>query len=270
MLGKIKDLIRLNETFSLRAGRYFLNALGLRDRWFPLDLKVLDFDKPNAKGQRYGIYLDKLDANRRALGSDQNNIYKLLRHSSLLAVVEDLRARNIGGVYAECGVWNGSSAAAINQIIGPEKELYLIDAFDLGGFQEFQEADNEGAGRDHREEAKLQRIYTSNFDLVEEVFEGQSNVKLVKGWIPDVLETLDEQKYAFVHVDVDLEEATLSCYEYFFPRLSKGGAIVCDDYGYSQFPGARSAVDSYINSLDRKEIAISIEFGHGGHLLVKS
>ena len=46
---------------------------------------------------------------------------------------------------------------------------------------------------------------------------------------------------SFVHLDVDLYEPTRACLDYFLPRLSPGGFVICDDYGAPTFPGAARA-----------------------------
>jgi len=43
-------------------------------------------------------------------------------------------------------------------------------------------------------------------------------------------------------------EKTLS---FFFPRLIAGGITVFDDYGWLQFPGAKKAIDHFVNLIDR-------------------
>ena len=55
-------------------------------------------------------------------------------------------------------------------------------------------------------------------------------VKIYKGWIPKKFESVKNIKFSFVHIDVDLYEPTLKSLEFFFPRLTKEGVIVCDDY----------------------------------------
>jgi hypothetical protein len=69
--------------------------------------------------------------------------------------------------------------------------------------------------------------------------------RIHKGWIPEVLASLPDAPFAFVHVDVDLYEPTRACLEHFYPRLPDGGVIVCDDYGAPRFPGAARAWDEY-------------------------
>ena len=70
-------------------------------------------------------------------------------------------------------------------------------------------------------------------------------VRYHKGWIPEVLETLPEQEWAFVHIDVDLYEPTLGCLEYFVPRMVKGGCILNDDFSSPMFPGGYSGWREY-------------------------
>ena len=89
-----------------------------------------------------------------------------------------------------------------------------------------------------------------------------------KGWIPDVFSDLPETEWSFVHIDVDLYEPTLAAFQYFFPRLSTGGIIICDDYSYSLFPGAKLAVDEFISSI--VDECIFHPFSIGGCMIIKN
>jgi O-methyltransferase len=64
---------------------------------------------------------------------------------------------------------------------------------------------------------------------------------VVQGWVPEVLSTLPAERWAFVHLDVNLYRPTLAALEFFWPRLLPGGAIVADDYGSPFTPGAKNA-----------------------------
>ena len=77
------------------------------------------------------------------------------------------------------------------------------------------------------------------------VFHDFPGVRFHRGFIPQVLSQLPDTRWAFAHIDVDLHEPTLASLEYFYPRMVKGGVIVCDDYGSKLFPGARKAWESY-------------------------
>jgi hypothetical protein len=64
-----------------------------------------------------------------------------------------------------------------------------------------------------------------------------------QGWIPEVLSSLPERTYSFVHIDLDLHDPIRGAVDYFFPRLEKGGVIVLDDYGSLTWPGALKGSD---------------------------
>ena len=66
-----------------------------------------------------------------------------------------------------------------------------------------------------------------------------------EGWIPEVLDSLEERRYRFVHLDLDMYEPTYACLEYFYPRLVEGGVIVLDDYGFLDWPGCKAATDKW-------------------------
>jgi predicted O-methyltransferase YrrM len=67
-------------------------------------------------------------------------------------------------------------------------------------------------------------------------------VEFHPGWIPQSFAGLREMTYRFVHLDLDLHDPTLAALEYFYPRMVKGGILVCDDYSW---PGARKAIEDF-------------------------
>ena len=92
-----------------------------------------------------------------------------------------------------------------------------------------------------------------NFETVEINFKEYNNVFLVKGWIPDVFDQLDQNnKYKFVHLDVDLYQPTLDSLEYIYEKVVKGGVIITDDYKSPLFPGNKKAWEHYFNSKNIK------------------
>ena len=67
-------------------------------------------------------------------------------------------------------------------------------------------------------------------------------IEFFPGWIPHAFPDEPGARYRFVHIDVDLYQPTRDSLEYFYPRLTPGGMIVCDDYNW---PGARKAIEEY-------------------------
>ena len=85
------------------------------------------------------------------------------------------------------------------------------------------------------------------------------NCHFYKGWIPSRFHEVSEKTFSFVHVDVDLFEATRDTLEFFYPRLTPGGILLCDDYGFSSTPGAKKAMDEFF--ADKPEEILQIPTG---------
>lgn len=70
-------------------------------------------------------------------------------------------------------------------------------------------------------------------------------VRFYPGWIPHRFPEVAERTFCFVHIDVDLYQPTRDSLEFFYPRLARGGMIVCDDYGFANCLGAKRACDEF-------------------------
>ena len=78
----------------------------------------------------------------------------------------------------------------------------------------------------------------------------KTKLTLVKG---DVLDTLKLKEnipdsISFLRLDTDLYETTKFQLEILYPKLTVGGILHIDDYGF--FPGVRKAVDDYFKGQD--------------------
>lgn len=82
----------------------------------------------------------------------------------------------------------------------------------------------------------------------------KDRVKLVEG---DIMETVPKfvqvnpgVRFSLIHFDCDLYEPTKTCLEYFWPRLSKGGICLFDEYAIKDWPGETKAVDEFFADQD--------------------
>ena len=75
-----------------------------------------------------------------------------------------------------------------------------------------------------------------------------------------------DRQFILVHMDVDLYEPYRDSIEFFFPRLVEGGAMVFDDYGLTQFPGAKLAIDE---AMDIMKPSLFYKIPTGGAFLIK-
>lgn len=76
-------------------------------------------------------------------------------------------------------------------------------------------------------------------------------VKLVVGNIEETVVTfIDENpgiRFSFIHFDCDLYKPTKAALECFWPRLSRGGVVIFDEYSIKEWPGETLAVDEYFS-----------------------
>ena len=152
--------------------------------------------------------------------------------------------REIPGHFAECGCFRGHSSYVIASLLKQQdfRDTYWIfDSFE--GISDKSEIDNEGEG------ARVPQDYLkATMENLQSVLKPFSFVSIHKGWIPDVFDTapVASEKFAFLHIDVDLYEPTRACLEFFFPRLSPGGVVFVSNYGVSHWPGSIQAVDEFV------------------------
>ena len=155
------------------------------------------------------------------------------------------------GARAECGTYRGATALLLAHAWKARdpaftgEELYLIDSFvgtsESGQHDLIPVRGDDGATRREAFFPVAQAHLTP--ELVRGYFDEFPRVSLCAGWIPQVFASVPEQNWAFVHLDVTLYEPTLAALEYFYPRLTTGGVIVCD--GSIFCPGAKKAWDEF-------------------------
>ena len=173
---------------------------------------------------------------------------------------------SINGSTIECGCWKGLSSfllcnylkAIDSSFIG--ENFYVVDSF--SGLSEPSLEDALPKSTIHKlvtKHGKIAGAFDSNLEEVSASLSRFPMVSFYKGWIPDVLQQLPEQKYRFVHVDLDLYEPIIGSLNYFYPRMNQGGIIICDDYGSLAWPGAKKAVDEFC--LSNKVSFISLSTG---------
>ena len=152
---------------------------------------------------------------------------------------------------AECGVYAGGTAhvlAATMQAYRGEQasKFHLFDTFN--GMPDTSVAQRHyhspGAFGDTSLEQVQGRLHDYPF------------IQFHRGVIPRSFEDVAEVPlYSFVHIDVDIYPTTLECCKYFWPRLSPGGVMVFDDYGFRPYQYAeRAAVDEFFGRVPEKPI----------------
>lgn len=163
---------------------------------------------------------------------------------------------NVPGDTAECGVYKGCGSYIIlqhNVRSSLSREHHIFDSFE--GLSEPAAKDGSywTAGELSAQE-----------DQVRENLREFSKVNLYKGWIPERYSEVKNQRFSFVHVDVDLYQPTYDSIDFFYYRLNPGAVFVCDDYGFRTCPGATLAVDEFLRSKPEKMVGLA---GGGGFFI---
>jgi hypothetical protein len=79
------------------------------------------------------------------------------------------------------------------------------------------------------------------------------------GWVPARFSEVEDRRFSFVHIDVDLYEPTLASLEFFYDKMSVGGILVIDDYGFENNPGVNIASKNFLSG--RPEQLITLPTG---------
>ena len=196
----------------------------------------------------------------------------LQRFQTRLEIVQYFLATlGLPGARAECGVYRGATALLLAhawrsrapKFLG--EDLYLIDSYSGTSASKAQDRIpmREPGGSTRLDDFFPAGKTDTSPELVRSFFSEYPRVSICAGWIPPVLATLPEREWAFVHLDLSLYEPTLASLEYFYPRLTKGGVILCD--GSIFCPGAATAWEEFCARTDVPYVLL----GHRETVLIK-
>jgi hypothetical protein len=165
------------------------------------------------------------------------------------------KTRGVPGDIAECGSRFGRSASFIltGRGGGSEKTLFVFDSFE--GLSEPTAKDRLEGGESYWSKGDI----LAPIEIIKENLKEYPNVQLMQGWIPARFPELADRSFSLVHIDVDLHQPTLDSLEFFYPRMTAGGYIVCDDYGSENCPGAKRAFDEFF--ADKPETILHLTSG---------
>ena len=170
--------------------------------------------------------------------------------------VEYIVKNNIPGDFVECGVWRGGSMMAVAHTLlrlgDTSRRLYLFDTFE--GMPKPGEKDISFRGEDasitwrelNRGDANgwcyasLEEVRRNMLSLGYEA----DKIHFVKGTVEQTLPSAAPDSIAMLRLDTDWYTSVRHELDHLFPRLTRGGVIIVDDYGH--WEGARQATDEYI------------------------
>jgi O-methyltransferase len=90
----------------------------------------------------------------------------------------------------------------------------------------------------------------TSLETVREYVGFEEIVKIRKGLLPLTFQGLEDWKFCFAHIDLDIYRSIWDTLDFVWPRLVAGGCVIFDDYGFPSCPGAREAVDEFFAKQD--------------------
>ena len=160
-------------------------------------------------------------------------------------------ALRAGGEFVECGTFKGDMAWVVLETLGAKRipRFWLFDSFD-GLSSDYSTAadypDNPGflefANKIYRQDGLYEHVCAR--------FAPYLNVRVVKGFLPEILDNAMPDEIGFLHIDLNSPRAEIAVLERLFARVVHGGVIVFDDYGWKMFHRQKEAEDNFMSFRD--------------------
>lgn len=206
-------------------------------------------------GANYAPWLTDADFRKIHAQIEGHTLVDVYRCYSLWKLVE--QAVLVEGDLLEVGVWRGGTGALIasalerrsrfgqsdraTEAIGRQELpdgsrcVFLADTFT--GVAKAGPRDSYYRGGEHANTSR---------EVVEELLGrvGASSAILLEGVFPeDTGDLIDDHRFSFCHIDVDVYQSARDTFEWVWPRLNVGGIVVYDDYGFYGCEGVTSHVN---------------------------
>lgn len=169
-------------------------------------------------------------------------------------------ASRLLGDFVECGVNRAFLSSSVMDFIEFDKiidrKFYLFDTY--CGLVESQISPHDRAAYRNR--------YEDTYQFVLNHFKHNHNINIIRGIIPDSLETVNIQQVAYLSIDMNCATPELAALEFFWPKMVSSGIIILDDYGFSGHEEQKRIADSFAEKQGVK--VLSLPTGQG--LLIKS
>lgn len=170
----------------------------------------------------------------------------LRRLSNIQECVEEVLAKGIPGDLIETGVWRGGAVIfmrALLKVYGiKDRKVWAADSF-KGLPMPNPSKYPADAGDNHY----LMPHLAVSLDQVKANFDQfgllDEQVCFLEGWFKDTLPDAPISNIAIMRLDGDMYESTMDALVNLYPKLSPGGYVIIDDFGYIE--SCRKAVNDF-------------------------
>jgi hypothetical protein len=192
------------------------------------------------------------------------------RLNALVLAVRYVTRHRIPGAIVECGVWRGGSMQAAARTLlsagATDRDLYLFDTFEgmPPPTERDRRRDGESAADLMARQGRDRPIWAvATLEDVRAGFERlpypQERVHYVPGRVEETIPGGAPEQIAILRLDTDWYASTRHELEHLYPRLSPGGVLLIDDYGWWQ--GSREAVDEFLEKTGARLLLLRMDEG---------
>ncbi|MBU2618133.1 MAG: TylF/MycF family methyltransferase [Proteobacteria bacterium] len=224
------------ETFNYKrstAKRYFIHNLTKILRRFKLQIvEIANYkEKDREEGIIWPMYAETM------IG--------LKRLDNIQYCIEEVLKNKIEGDLIETGVWRGGACIFMKAVLSAyeenERTVFVADSF-----EGLPKPDATNFPADKGDSHHTENFLAVSQENVEENFRRynllDSKVVFLKGWFKDTLPHAPITQLSILRLDGDMYGSTMDALIHLYPKLSKGGFCIIDDY---VLPGCKKATDDY-------------------------
>lgn len=190
--------------------------------------------------------------------------------NALILSVRHVVKHDIPGAVVECGVWRGGSMQAAARTLmeagDTSRGLYLFDTLEGMSAPTDKDRRHDGASA-----ADLLQRYPKDSGVwavatLDDVQSGmgrigypEERVHYVQGMVEDTIPERAPEQISILRLDTDWYESTKHELNHLYPRLSSGGVLLLDDYGW--WEGAKTAVDEWLEETGERLLLLRMAEG---------
>jgi hypothetical protein len=156
------------------------------------------------------------------------------RLENIQRCVEDILEKKIPGDLVETGVWRGGAIIFMRAILKAhgitDRTVWGVDSF-----QGLPKPDAAKYPADKDDALHAQPALVVSLEQVRANFEKYNllddQVRFLPGWFRDTLPSAPMKELSLLRLDGDMYESTYVALGNLYPKLSRGGYVIIDDYG---------------------------------------
>lgn len=251
--GLYLSLIKKTLSYSLwpeppvRIDTFKIFKISLQDRIFIVIQKLLSlFNKDIQIVKKHKITaLEKESVGAYTWPVYADTMIGMKRLDNLQRCIHTVLKEGIEGDIIETGVWRGGACIFMKAVLAAnnvkDRKIFVADSF-----KGLPKPDDKKYPADKGDKFYSEPYLAVSMEEVENNFRKydllDENVVFLEGWFKDTLPKAPINKLAILRLDGDMYGSTIEALECLYPKLSKGGFCIIDDYGLEP---CKKAVDDF-------------------------